>query len=361
MLKVCDVKTNKEKTQFIDFAYGVYRNRPFYRDTLNYTCENFLYQKDFFSRSCRIKPIMIHENGDIAARCAYIAHPGLNAAQIALFEALPEKREAADIIIDAGRTFAVEHKADRVLIGLNGHTSYGVGFQCDHFDDPNPFDSVYTQEYYLDYFRNRGFTEHEISTYYVRTALYQAAAPSLLSRIYNLFTFRKACLRNLRREMDILGALFNETLKETPFFFPRPITEWYELFKELKPILRDENIIYVLHKGVEVGFLFWHPNYNMVLSGNGKNNTLSFFMKYLLRRRKITEMKINALGVMPEYSQSGAVMGLFHELYSVINGHFDGGETGFVFDSNAGSASICQRFCGPAYKHYVLFEDVMTQ
>jgi hypothetical protein len=355
---ILDVTTGKEKTTFVDFAYEVYRDTPAYRDNLGYTGKNFVYQRDSFSRRCRIKLVLARENGAVAARCAYIAHPGFDAAQIALFEALPDKREAVDLIMDAGRAFAAENKLNRILIGVNGHTSYGVGFLSDHFDEPNPFDSVYTQPYYPGYFRERGFKEHGVSAYYVQTSRFHADK-DILSRIRNRFAFRNADLRDLRAEMNILGALFNETLKDTPFFFPRPAVEWYEVFKELRPILRNENILYVLKDGKEVGFLFWHPNYNMVLRGNGRNSAPGFFLKYMLGRRNISEMKINALGMLPEYRRSGAVLGLFNELYSAIRGKYSGGETGFVFDSNASSAAVCRRFCGPAFRRYVLFETAV--
>jgi hypothetical protein len=97
-MDIFDATTGKEKTRFIDFAYEVYRDTPAYRDNLGYTGKNFVYQRDSFSRRCRIKLVLVRENGAVAARCAYIAHPGFDAAQIALFEALPDKREAVDLI-----------------------------------------------------------------------------------------------------------------------------------------------------------------------------------------------------------------------------------------------------------------------
>jgi len=353
--EVNPVASAKDKAAFIDFVYEVYSGNPMYRDNLCFTSKNLIYRKDSFAQQCLIEPLFVQEDGRAVARCALVIHPGLDAVQVALFEALPDCRPAVDLLLEAARGFALQHGKDRVVIGINGHNSFGIGFLCDRFDEPNPFDGIYTPGYYIDYFRGRGFAEHPVSTYFVQVTDIDISQ-RLLDRVYRQFTFRTADLSDLRGEMEVLGALFNETLAGTPFFFARPIEEWYETFFDLKPLLNGENIIYALKDGREVGFLFWHPDYNMVLQRNRKNSTAGFFLRYLLGRRKINQMKINAIGILPEYQRSGVILGLFDQLWQAIAGRYSGGETGFVFDANTASTSICRRFCGSAYKHYVVFE-----
>lgn len=355
MMEVCPAISAKDKAEFINFAYRVYRDMPAYRDNMSYAAKDLIYRRSSFSKACQIRPLLIREDGNTVLRCALIAHPGLQAVQVAFFEALPDRQSAVDRMLEAAHEFAGEYNLSALLIGINGHTSYGVGFLCDRFDTPNPFDGVYTPSYYPAYFRELGFLEHHLSTYFVRN-LNAPFDKRLLDKVYRRFTFRRANLRNLRGETAILGDLFNRSLEDTPFFYPRPIEEWYEVFHDLKPLLKDENLLYVMSEGKEVGFLFWHPNYNMLLHRNQKSSAAEYYLNYLFRKRHMTELKINAIGILPEYHHSGAIVGLFNELKVMTKDRFQSGETGFVFDDNLPSAQLCRQFCGPAYRHYSMFE-----
>ena len=163
-------------------------------------------------------------------------------------------------------------------------------------------------------------------------------------------------MRNFSTEISILGRLFNDTLINTPFFFPRPIKEWQAIFREFAPLLENKNIIFALKNGIEIGFMLWHPNYNMILHNNATNNAVSFYLKYLFHRSEINQFKINAVGVMPQYYKSGVILGLFQELYVMVGDKYSAGETSFVFDENIASTKICQRFCGNPYRQYKIYE-----
>lgn len=347
-------ETKPQRRAFVNFIYEVYRGNACFRDNLSANCKNFLYKHDAFTRSCNTRPLLVYSGNRIVARTMLIYHSGLDAVQMGFFEALPGQYPAVDMLMEAAKAFAAQLGLTKILAGINGHTSYGVGFLLNAYDKPNPFDGGYSQPYYPAYFERLGFKAHGFSTYYMHLADFKPG-PRILERIYAEFTFREINLKNLKHEMQILGGLFNQTLADTPFFFPKSPAEWYDVFKTLRPILKNENIIYVLKDKREVGYLFWHPNYNQLINKN-KNSALNLVIKLILHKKRLSEIKINALGVLPQHFASGAVIGLFNELTRRTITRFSGGETGFISDANTRSKIITQRYCGKPFRQYALYE-----
>lgn len=347
-------ETKSQRRAFVDFIYEVYKSNACFRDNLSANCKNFVYRHDAFARNCALKPLLVQQNGKPAARAMLIRHPGLNVVQIGFFEALPDQEEAVALIIEAALNFARELGLHKILAGINGHSSYGVGFLLNRYDAPNPFDGGYSQPYYPAYFERHGFQKHILSTYFMHLDSFKPAAKTI-ERIYAELTFREINLKSLRREMEILGDLFNRTLADTPFFFAKTPAEWYDVFKAFRPIIKNENIIYAMKDGREVGYIFWHPNYNQLIDKN-RNSTLSLILQLLFCKKRLTEMKTNALGVLPEHFASGAIIGLFNEMHKRAYGHFMTGETGFICDDNARSRLLTRRYCGEPYRQYALYE-----
>jgi hypothetical protein len=351
------VASEKLRKAFLALRYRVYDSLPYFRDNLSHAEKNFLYQKDSFAQSCFIEPLLAWDGERIVARAMLIHDKRLDALQLAFFEALPEQREAVDAILARAFARARAIGLPRVIIGLNGHVIYGVGILQDSFASPNSFDGVYSAPWYPDYFSRRGLTEYCLTTYYADNSSF-SRPERLFGKACAKFSYRCINLKNLRREMDILGELFNKTLAGTPFYAQRSIVESYEMIRAFRPLLRDENILYAMREGREIGFLLWHPNFNELFATNRRLSSLAFLLKCRLRRRRIREYKINTLGVLPEFQNSGASFGLINEVYkrTTETQRLLGGETAFVWNSNRKSSLFCQAMCKRECKHYVVYE-----
>ena len=358
-MEIRAVDSEALRKAFIDFRYTVYRALPHCRDNLSHAERNFLYQKDSFAKSCRMEPLLVFHGKEPVARAMLINDHRLDALQLAFFEALPEQTEAVEAILAHAFVLARAAGLPRVLIGLNGHLTYGVGFLRDAFASPNSFDGVYSAPYYPEYFSGRGFTEHGLTTYYAENATF-SYPKAVFDKAYAKFSYRSIRLKNLRREMDILGDLFNRTLESTPFYARRSIAESYEMMRGFRPLLRDENVIYAMHGGREVGFLIWHPNFNELIASNKRLSLFSFFLKCRLLRSRIREYKINTMGVLPEFQNSGAAFGLVNEVYRRTTGRMRGGETAFVWTGNKKSSLFSRAMCKSEYKHYVAYEALVS-
>lgn len=358
-MQLLRVDTHHLEKKFIDLYYRVYARYQANRDNFNNAAANFLHKTDSFSRNCRVEPVLVSEGEHAVARAIMLRHPRLDALQLGYFEALPGKNEAVTLLLDLAAHLARKWGVGKVIVGMNGHLTYGVGFLKDRQDLPAVFSGAYSPEYYPDYFSGRGFVEHVLTTYHIDTAIFDPPK-KLLDRACSGISYRLIRLSDLEREMVILGDLFNKTLEKTRFYFHKDIRESYEMIRTIRPLLQNNNIIYAMKDGKEVGFAIWHPNFNEVMPGNGRIHPLLFFFRCKLLRGRIREFIVNTIGVLPEYQSTGASLGLINEVAKQVHGVYQGGETSFVWADNIKSTLFCRALCKNALRHYVVYEWILS-
>ena len=241
------------------------------------------------------------------------------------------------------------------MAGLNGHLAYGVGFLADTIDEPCPFDSAYTPDYYLAYWSRHAQAVHTLSSYRFDLSRVRLPDPAL-RRAHARIRLRTMDMARFRQEAVLLGELSNRYLADTYLYFERKPHDMYRLLKPLRPLLAPENLVFACRGGKEIGFLFWHPDFNEVVPGGRRNSTLGTGIRCLVGKHRIRNAKLNAVGVDPRYQGSSAVVGLLGELVRSCAGRYESVETNFVWDSNRQSSLLNRRFPHEEARHYRTFE-----
>jgi hypothetical protein len=355
METLIQVDTSRRKRSFLDFIYRVYAGNPCYKDSLVPIVRTFLERSDVFTATAFIRPLQVLSQGAVAAQCVLVHHPKLPVLQIAFFEALPERRPAVERLISEARAEAHRRGLKRIVAGLNGHLAYGVGFLTDAFRVPCPFDSLYTPEYYLSYWEPHAVATQTLSTY--RFVLSETILPvPVVRRASTRFRFRTMDMNHFKAEAMLLGELANRFLKETHLYFERDPSDMYQLLRPLRPLLRSEHLLFACRDGKEIGFLFWHPDFNAILPGGRRSSTLGSGLRCLLGGRRIRVAKLNAAGVDPRYHGTSVVAGLLQELIRSCRGRYEAIETNFVWDSNRKSSLLNRHFPHREARHYKTFE-----
>jgi len=355
MICLTDVTTSRQKRSFVDFIYRVYAGRRCYKDTLMPVVNLFLHEGDAFTAGSFVRPIQVASHGEISAQCMLVHHPRLPMLQVAFFEALPDRADAVGRLIDEARAEARRRGLRRVVAGLNGHLAYGVGFLADAFDVPCPFDSLYTPEYYLSYWSAHADAVRTLSTY--RFVVAEATLPdAILRRASARFQYRRMDTTRFREEMTLLGELSNRFLDETYLYFERDPYAMYQLLRPIRLLLRSEHLVFASREGREIGFLFWHPDFNEVIPGGRRNSALATGIRCLLAKKRIRTAKLNAVGIDHRYRGSSVAAGLLGELVRSCAGRYETVETNFVWDSNRRSTLLNNRFPHREARHYETFE-----
>ena len=91
-MKIYEVKTIKDKKEYIKFIYDLYKDDNNYSDMNITFVRNFLYKKDSFSKRCNIIPIMIKDKDDIKLECMFIID-NTNEIKLSFLEFLPNAKK----------------------------------------------------------------------------------------------------------------------------------------------------------------------------------------------------------------------------------------------------------------------------
>jgi len=351
----CNENDNRE---YIDFVKSIYKDDVNYRDNISSTIEMFIYGKGTFCENLFIKPVMvIDEDVTIAVATYVFSNRRKDMMQICFFEAKDEYQQAVDLIINEAKLIATGMNVKSIVIGINGHINYGVGFLVDNFDSPFSYGNNYSKPYYLNYFEVYKPKEYMLNTY--KNTFYSfedlEKNQNLINRICKNFNFRFTNIHNLRAEIDIYTYLSNICFEQHPFYFETTSEEDYEMMLELDGIMESENLIFAEKNGQPIGYLLWYPDYNQLISSGESLNT-STIMKANSDGKRVDNCKVIDIAVLPEYQNTGVILGLFNTLFEYGKDKYKTFESGWILDSNIKSKNLVSHIASNEYKHYKIFE-----
>lgn len=352
------IQCNKNNYKaYLHFIKDIYKDNSGYKDSISVLLKPILTGKSEFSKHAYICPVMVYDDNKITAAATFIqADNYKDVLQIAFFEALPGYQSAVDLIIDTAKDICKERNIVNITVGLNGHVNYGLGILSDNYDLPLSFGSNYNPPYYIDYFNKYKSNEHTLVSYCGTMDSFNFNSyKRVIEKINSKFTFRNISFRNFKDDLKIYTDLNNKIFKSHPFYFKRSYEEDYELFRDLKLFLREENLIFVLKDGDPIGFMLWYPDYNQLIP-EGKNIGVDTFVKNKLFSDKIDTFKIIEMGVLSEYQNTGAILGLFNQCYNYTKNKYHYYETSWILNSNFKSKNFGVKWAEEEYKHYKVYE-----
>jgi hypothetical protein len=348
---------SKNYKLYMKFVKSIYKNNSSFKDTTSSLLKSVLLKQSEFNKVAFVYPVMIYHNNKIVAVCTYIhADNYQETLQIAYFEALPDYAAAIELIISLGKKLCKERNISKITIGLNGHVNYGLGILADHFDANLSFGNNYNPSYYIDYFSKYKTVEYSLTSYSGNMNDFNLdRQQKAIKRICGNFTFRNIDFADFKNEMKNYTDLNNSIFENHPFYFKRSHEEDYELFKDLKLFMKEENLIFAEKNGQPVGFMLWYPDFNELIP-KGKSIGISTFIKNKLFSYKIKKYKIVEIGVLPQFHNTGAILGLFNECYKMTKGKYDFYETSWILDTNFKSRNFGVKWAEKEYKHYKVYE-----
>jgi GNAT superfamily N-acetyltransferase len=169
---------------------------------------------------------------------------------------------------------------------------------------------------------------------------------------------RNVDLGDLSAEMRAFSEIYNEAWGDNWGFVPATDAEIEFHAKLLKQIL-DEDWAYIAEKdGEPVGAALTLPDVNQALARmNGR--LLPFgWLRFLLGKRKIDQLRVLALGVKREYRHSGVAAGLYlkHLETAARPGTIEGGEMGWILETNGPMNRAMEGMGGRVIKKYRVYE-----
>lgn len=350
------VAERKDYKKFVDFQRKLFASDSSYRDLQSRTVKALLYRKAAILEGTWISPLMIMDEEELFGVCILgVVDRMRDTLQVAFLDFRNDER-IIGCLIDYCQKVANDKGLAKILFGLNLHVNYGLGLLASSYDKPQSLGSAYNPPYYIEQIERYIKPSEELVSYRNRIdALDLSISPRLRNYLERNFEVRKADFKDIRKTAEIYNIVNNASFAHHKYYYPRRLEEDIELFQEFRPLLNEENLLFVYHKQKPVGFLLWYPDFNQCVAA-GKSIGLSTVLQYRLGFVKMDTVKFTEIGVLPKYQNRGAVYPLLETCYQMTRKRYTYVESGWIMRGNTGSEGIGLRFIQNEYKKYKVFE-----
>ena len=114
---------------------------------------------------------------------------------------------------------------------------------------------------------------------------------------------------------------------------------------------QSDALLFLNRAGEDVGFLFWHPDFNQPLAAGRELSLPAIAAAMALGRGRITTAKLNAIGALTP----GAALALLREFARIAGDRYPWLETSFVWDNNLPSTRLNRHLLGEPYRKYEVY------
>ena len=364
-----EVRGAGAKKEFIRFPWKVYRGNPNWVPPLESEVKFLLDEKEnpFFQHS-EAACFLARRNGETVGRIAaiidrnHIKFHNEQAGFFGFFECLPDCA-VARALLDAAESWLKERDVAIMRGPVNPSTNDECGFLLEGFDSPPMIMMPYSPEYYLDYMERCGLTKAKDLYAYI-CAIRDVAAGGRLERLASAvkarvpgLTVRPANMKRFQQEVEAVQFIYNSAWSHNWGFVPMTDAETVSMAKKLKPLIAPELMIMAEVDGKPAAFFVALPDYNQVLGKiNGRLGPVGL-AKFLWYSRKISDIRVLAMGVTEQYRKKGIEGLLYLESFkAAVKKGYERAEMSWILEDNVLVQRGCELMGGTLYKKYRIYE-----
>jgi len=372
MTEIKPVVSKAQLKAFIDFPHELYRDDP------NYVPELFIAQRDLLSRHpfhlhSSIAPFLAYKDGRIAGRIAAIwnnNHNTFNRTKDGFFGFLDmvDDPEVAAALLDTAAAHLREKGAEMLLGPVNPSTNETCGMLIDGFDAPAVAMMTYNKPYYSRHIETLGFRKKtDLLAYQIKAETFDDKPLRLLEALTARLkgrgiTIRTANMKNFRQEVAGLKEVYNGAWDKNLGFVPMTDEEFHYMAKDLKLVIDPDFCLVAEHEGKMVGFALCIPDINQVLIRIKKGRLLpTGIFKLLLLRKKISTIRVIALGVLEPYRKMGIEAVFYGRIIRRgLQKKITTAEASWILEDNVLMNRGMANVNGQVYKRYRIYEKELN-
>jgi len=373
MLSIQEVKTAKQRKEFINFPLKLYEGNDCFVPPL-YGDEKKIFKKNYFYYdTCEAVYYNAYRDGKMVGRISGILQKASNEknnekrVRFTRFDCLDDQ-EAASALFDAVETWALEKGMDTVCGPLGFSDLEREGLLVEGFDQLSTFEEQYNAEYYGRLVENCGYikevdwTESKIYAPDVPDEKTEKMAQFLLKR-YNLH------LGTAKNKNDFLKKYadgFFEVIDKAyvGLYGTVPFTEGMKksLISSFKLIIDLEHVAVILDENEKVvcmGICF--PSIARAVQKSKGKLTPAALIRLLkaIKRPKILDLGL--IGVDPEYANRGISAVVSAALMRMLSdGNIEYAETNLNLETNYSIQNQWKRFKAVPHKRRRSYVKVLT-
>ena len=368
-LTLVEVISKKQKKLFHQFTRDLYANDSEFISHLDQDIERIFnrHENSEFDLG-DAKRWLAYDRNKIVGKIAAFYNTRSHQFGLGFFDCINEQ-EIANALFNKGISWLQSQGeiVDRVEAPVNfGERDKYWGLLVEGFKSPS-YQENYNAPYYQSLFENYGFSKKIIQT------TSEARPADIDYAKYKRFTDRVSKNDNLRAEhfnqkeiarfVSDFTTIYNQAWKQHEHFVPFSEERVMKLFREMKPIIR-EDILWFLYDGNRpIAFYLSIIDLNQIMKHLNGNMNLWGKIKFLWYKRTIKMTKIRGIifGVIPEFQNKGVYSILIIKMAEIMIQDVDlqSTELAWIGDFNPKMHSLFKSVKAVKTKAHYTFEKLL--
>jgi GNAT superfamily N-acetyltransferase len=370
------VRTRRELKRFVKVPFRLHRDRPQWVAPLVFERMEFLdRRKNPWFEHGEAEYFLAERDGEAVGRISahidrrWDSYQGGSDAMFGFFETSDDP-EVAAALLGAATEWARAKGRSRILGPMDFTTNDEIGILIEGYERRPMILEPWHPPHYRELIEAEGFAKAmDVQMWELQfgdlkegerfdPSIHAAAEKALHEEGIAIRRMRKREMANeVRRFMDV----YNEAWGDNWGFVPITDAEVEFQAKNLKQVIAENWAFMAEKDGEVIGAALTLPDINQVMAKlNGR--LLPFgWLKFLLGKRKIDQLRVFALGVKHEYRHSGVAAGLYlkHLEEAAVPGGIAGGEMGWILETNGPMNRAMEGMGGTVVKKYRIYEKAL--
>ncbi len=368
-LVIKPVATRRERKQFLNFPWELYRGDPNWIPPLRGNQKEVVgYASHPFYERNQVQTFLALRGDQVCGRIAGIVNEGHieryheRRGFFGFFECR-EDREAAFGLFDAVRAWLAERDVHCLRGPTNPSLNYELGLLIEGFDSPPTFMMTYNRPYYQALIEEYGFHKaQDLYAYWgnleMLPKVHTKLGPIALQIIEHLnLKLRPLDKSRFLQDVEAFLSVYNRSLANTWGFVPMSPNEVRHMAKGLRHLMIPELSMGAEIDGELVGAVFGLPDYNpRIRLIDGRLFPFGFW-RLLRNRQEMKRIRLISTNVIPEYQRMGVGMALMHGLVPrALAWGMEEAEFSWVLESNLLSRGSLEKGGAKLVKTYRLYD-----
>jgi GNAT superfamily N-acetyltransferase len=368
-LEVIPVSSRREKKQFFQFPWELYRGNPNWVPPLRVVQQELLnYRPHPFYDDAEIQTFLALRGGRPCGRLAAVVNHAHNRwydekrGFFGFFESIDDC-EVAGRLFDAVKSWLTQRGIEALRGPLNPSLNYECALLVDGFDQPPWFMMPYNQPYYDRLIRACGFRKaQDMVAFWGHIDMLKSLSDKLqmMSRIVEDrfgVKCRRFDLKRFEEEIFTFQKIYNSALGSTWGFVPLSDAEVRKQAADMKWMIAPELTTIAEIDGKPVGAMLGLLDYNPRIQAiDGRLFPLGF-IKLLRNKRQIQHVRLLSTNVLPEYQSWGIGVSLVGRLVpEALQWGITEAEFSWVLESNHLSYKTLKKGGAKITKQYRIYD-----
>ena len=357
------VQGRRDLKRFVRVPFAVHREHPLWVAPLVFERMEFLDRgKNPYFDHAEVELFVAERDGEPVGRISaqidehWDSYRGGSDAMFGFFETVAD-REVSDALLDAASEWAADRARARLLGPMDFTTNDELGILIEGFERRPMILENWHPPYYQEQIEARGdfgkamdLLMWELQFGDLKEG--ERFDPSIHAAAEKALREEGVVIRNMRKremadEVRRFSEVYNEAWGDNWGFVP-----------VLKQVIDEDWAYRAEREGEVIGAALTLPDTNQVMAKlNGR--LLPFgWLRFLLGRRRIDQLRVFALGVKNDYRHTGVAAGLYlkHLETAARPGKIEGGEMGWILETNGPMNRAMEGMGGRIVKRYRLYE-----